>query len=77
MPTHTASEPMSERESVAVELYAQELVSQDIAARIAGLSRSKFLEVLSRAGISPFQYTAEELQEDLRRVQQRRMDRKR
>ena len=67
------AEHMSERERVAIELYAEELVSQEIAARIAGLSRSQFLEVLSRAGVSPFQYTADELHEDLMRVQQSRM----
>jgi predicted HTH domain antitoxin len=71
----SGSEGMTERERVAVELYSQELVSQEIAAYIAGVSRSKFLEVLSRAGVSPFQYTADELHEDLMRVQRRRVGR--
>ncbi len=42
--------------------YELHLVSQGRAAEIAGLSRADFLASLSRYGVSPFQYGAEEIE---------------
>jgi predicted HTH domain antitoxin len=41
-------------------------LSQGKAAEIMGLSREEFLLVISRLHISPFQYTADDLVEELR-----------
>ena len=71
-----ASSPsMDERLAMAIQLYRQGEISHEIAASIAGLSRSEFLETQLQLGISPFQYTADELLEDLMCVEQSRMDR--
>lgn len=48
----------------AMALYAARAVSQGRAAELAGLSRAAFLEALAAAGVSPFQYTAEEALEE-------------
>ncbi len=49
------------RLAAAVKWYELELVSQERAAEIAGLSRSEFINALHRFGVSPFQYDAEEI----------------
>lgn len=49
------------RLAAAVKWYEQGRVSQGRAAEIAGLSRSEFIDALGRFGVSPFQYTAEEV----------------
>ena len=49
------------RLAAAVKWYEMKRVSQARAAEIAGLSRSEFLEALARFGVSPFQYSAEEI----------------
>ncbi|MFZ4625665.1 MAG: UPF0175 family protein [Rhodoferax sp.] len=41
-------------------------LSQGRAAEIAGLTRAGFINALSRYQVSPFQYTADELAEELR-----------
>lgn len=64
-------EPQRVRERVAVALYAEEVVSQEVAARIAGLSRSQFLERLAEAKVPAFQYSIEEDFEEAMRVQQK------
>jgi predicted HTH domain antitoxin len=45
----------------ALTLYDLRVVSLGIAARIAGVSVSEFIEALGRAGIPVFQYSAEEV----------------
>jgi predicted HTH domain antitoxin len=55
------------RLAAAVKWYEMRRVSQERAAKIAGLSRAEFLAVLGQFGVSPFQYTAEEALEEARR----------
>jgi len=45
----------------AAKWYELGIVSQEKAAEIAGLNRLHFLLAISRMGVSPFQYTAEEV----------------
>ena len=54
------------RVAAAVKWYELGRFSQGRAAEIAGLSRSSFIDALSRYKVSPFQFTAEELAEELR-----------
>ncbi len=54
------------RVAAAVKWYELGRVSQGRAAEIAGLTRAAFIDALSRYRVSPFQYTAEELAEELR-----------
>jgi predicted HTH domain antitoxin len=53
------------RIAAAVKWYEVGELSQGKAAEIAGLSRSEFIDALSRFKVSPFQYTAGELEEEL------------
>lgn len=53
------------RIAAAVKWYELELLSQGRAAEIAGLTRAEFITVLGKYKVSPFQYTAEEVLEDL------------
>ncbi len=55
------------RLAAAVKWYEVGTLSQSKAAEIAGVSRQKFLEALSRYHVSPFQVTPEELAEELMR----------
>jgi len=55
------------RLAAAVKWYEMHIVSQGRAAEIAGLSRAEFIAALSRFGVSPFQYSADEILEDARR----------
>ncbi|MCS3856610.1 putative HTH domain antitoxin [Salinibacter ruber] len=45
-----------------------EWISQGKAADIAGLSRSAFVEALSRYGVSPIQVTSSELENEVQRA---------
>jgi predicted HTH domain antitoxin len=54
------------RLAAAVKWYEVQLVSQAKAAEIAGVSRAEFLEALSRFGVSPMQYTAEEITQEVK-----------
>ncbi|MDP1606784.1 MAG: UPF0175 family protein [Rhodocyclaceae bacterium] len=54
------------RVAAAVKWYELGRVSQGRAAEIAGLTRAAFIDALSHYQVSPFQYTAEELQEEMR-----------
>ena len=54
------------RVAAAVKWYELGRVSQGRAAEIAGLTRTAFIDALSRYLVCPFQYTAEELAEELR-----------
>jgi len=49
------------RLAAAVKWFELRLVSQGRAAEIAGVSRGQFLDALGRFGVSPFQYSAEEI----------------
>jgi predicted HTH domain antitoxin len=49
------------RVAAAVKWYELQRVSQGKAAEIAGLSRAEFLRALASYGVTPFQYTAEEV----------------
>ena len=49
------------RLAAAVKWYEMHQISQAKAAEIAGLSRSEFLTALTRFGVSPFQYDADEI----------------
>jgi len=49
------------RLAAAVKWYEQRRVSQGQAAEIAGLSRAEFIGALAQFGVSPFQYSADEV----------------
>lgn len=49
------------RLAAAVKWYELKQISQERAAEIAGLSRREFVDALSRFGITPFQYRAEDV----------------
>jgi predicted HTH domain antitoxin len=51
----------------AIKWYELGDVSQSRAAEIAGISRQEFLMALGRYGVSPFQYTPEEVLEEVER----------
>ncbi len=53
------------RIAAAVKWYELGRLSQGKAAEVAGLSRSAFIEVLSRFKVSPMQYTEKELADEL------------
>ena len=55
------------RLAAAVKWYELRRVSQERAAKIAGLSRSEFLAALGQFAVTPFQCTAEELREEAQR----------
>lgn len=54
------------RVAAAVKWYELGRLSQGRAAEISGLTRAAFIDALSRYQVSPFQYTAEEVSEELR-----------
>ena len=54
------------RVAAAVKWYELGRISQGRAAEIAGLSRAAFITALARYHVTPFQYTTEELTEELR-----------
>lgn len=54
------------RLAAAVKWYEIGLISQEKASEIAGLTRAEFIFSLFRFNVSPFQYTAEEIEEELR-----------
>jgi predicted HTH domain antitoxin len=49
------------RLAAAVKWYEMQIVSQTRAAEIAGCSRAQFINELARYGVTPFQYSAEEI----------------
>ena len=57
--------------AAAVKWYEAEMVSQDKAAEIAGLSRYAFLTLLARYSVSAIQYTSDLLEEELRHAHSR------
>ena len=54
------------RIAAAVKWYELGKLSQSKAAEVAGLSRSAFIEALSRFKVSPIQYSEKELADELR-----------
>jgi len=56
------------RLAAAAKWYEMGLVSQAKAAEIAGLSRAEFLMALQRFSVSPFQYTSEEVAQEVDRA---------
>ena len=55
------------RLAAAVKWYEMGLVSQSRAAEISGLSRSEFISALGRFNVSGFQYTIDEIAEEVDR----------
>lgn len=53
------------RIAAAVKWYELGELSQGKAAEVAGLTRAEFIDALSRFKVSPLQYTATELSEEL------------
>jgi predicted HTH domain antitoxin len=49
------------RLAAAVKWFELRLISQGRAAEIAGISRGGFIDALARFGVSPFQYSADEI----------------
>lgn len=49
------------RLAAAVKWYEMQQISQAKAAEVAGISRADFLAALSRFGVTPFQYDANEI----------------
>jgi predicted HTH domain antitoxin len=54
------------RLAAAVKWYEMGIISQEKAAEVAGVSRSDFIFSLARFDVSPFQYTADEIEKELR-----------
>lgn len=53
------------RIAAAVKWYELGEISQGKAAEIAGLNRAEFMNILARYKVSPFQYSSEELAEEI------------
>jgi predicted HTH domain antitoxin len=53
----------------AMTLYNAHLLSFETAAKLAGLSAQAFLDALGQAGVSPFQYTADDVFADVQAQQ--------
>lgn len=54
------------RLAAAVKWYEMGIISQEKAAEVAGVSRPDFIFSLARFEVSPFQYTADEIEKELR-----------
>jgi predicted HTH domain antitoxin len=54
------------RLAAAVKWYELGRVSQGRAAEIAGVTRADFIDALGRYRVTPFQYTADELADEMR-----------
>jgi predicted HTH domain antitoxin len=54
------------RLAAAVKWYEVRLISQSKAAEIAGVSRAEFLAALGRFDVSPFQYNADEIAQEVK-----------
>ena len=55
------------RIAAAVKWYENSVISQGKAAEIAGLSRAAFINALSQFKVSPFQFSADEIIEEVTR----------
>jgi len=56
------------RLAAAVKWYELKALSQERTAGVAGLSRAEFLEALTRFGVTPFEYEADEILEEAERA---------
>jgi len=56
------------RLAAAIKWYEMERLSQGKAAEIAGVSRSAFIEALSRYGVSPVQVTLDDLEQEVQQA---------
>jgi predicted HTH domain antitoxin len=54
------------RLAAAVKWYEMGIISQEKAAEVAGVSRADFIFSLARFEVSPFQYTADEVEKELK-----------
>ena len=52
----------------AIKWYELGKITQGQAAQIAGLNRGEFIKILARYQVSTFQYTPEEIEADLQRI---------
>jgi predicted HTH domain antitoxin len=55
------------RTAAAMKWYENGLISQSKAAEVAAMSRQEFLDAMGRFGVSPFQVTDKELEEECMR----------
>ena len=55
------------RVAAAVKWYENGMISQGKAAEVAGLSRAEFINALNQFKVSPFQYTSDEIVEEVTR----------
>ena len=55
------------RLAAAIKWYELKVLSQERAARVAGVSRAEFINALGRFGVSPFQYGPDEIVEEAER----------
>jgi len=64
---HRDPQEMSEemRKVAAVKWYEMGRISQERAAETAGVSRAEFLNLLAQFKVCPFQYTKEELEQEI------------
>ncbi len=69
LPTLTDADDFEVKMMVAGGLYERGKLSAGQAAEIVGLSKRAFIEVMGKFGFSIFGYTAEELEEDLKRFE--------
>lgn len=53
------------RKAAAVKWYEMGRISQERAAEAAGVSRAEFIQILSQFQVCPFQYTEEDLEQEL------------
>ena len=53
-------------ETAAVQWYAEGRISSGKGAELQGVARAEFLDLLLRHNVTPFQYTPEELVEELK-----------
>jgi predicted HTH domain antitoxin len=53
------------RVAAASKWYENGIISQGKAAEIAGLSRAEFINALNQLGVSPFQYSADEIASEI------------
>ncbi len=68
LPTDVNVSDTEIRMIVAAKLFDMGEVSSGQAARMVGISRREFIETVGKYGVSIFQYTPEEVDEDLERL---------
>lgn len=68
LPEDVELDPVELQFFFAAHLFDAGLLSSGQAAKVAGIGRRQFLETVGKYGISIFQYTPEELLEDLKNL---------